>query len=99
MLQKILNLLRDKRGAKYFTFKEVLDGCIRHNFIALNASIAFFTLFAMVPLILLIFFIRVGIKNLKNILMISVIKTNDNENVTMLYLNIGTYSLTNKVVF
>ena len=57
MLQKILNLLRDKRGAKYFTFKEVLDGCIRHNFIALNASIAFFTLFAMVPLILLIFFI------------------------------------------
>ena len=57
MLQKILNLLRDKRGAKYFTFKEVLDCCIMHNFIALNASIAFFTLFAMVPLILLIFFI------------------------------------------
>ena len=52
-----VQLTIDKRGAKYFTFKEVLDGCIRHNFIALNASIAFFTLFAMVPLILLIFFI------------------------------------------
>lgn len=57
MIQKISNLLRDKRGAKYFTFKEVIDGCLRHNFVALNASIAFFTLFAMVPLILLIFFI------------------------------------------
>ena len=49
MIQKISNLLRDKRGAKYFTFKEVIDGCLRHNFVALNASIAFFTLFAMVP--------------------------------------------------
>ena len=56
MLQKILGLLRDKRGAKYFTLKEVLDGCKRHNFIALNASIAFFTLLAIVPLILLILF-------------------------------------------
>ena len=56
MLQKILVLLRDKRGAKYFTLKEVLDGCKRHNFIALNASIAFFTLLAIVPLILLILF-------------------------------------------
>ena len=28
-----------------------------------------------------------------------VIKISDNENVTILYLNIGTYSLTNKVVF
>ncbi|MBT6015374.1 MAG: cyclic nucleotide-binding domain-containing protein [Nitrosomonadales bacterium] len=56
-MQKILDLLKDKRGTKYFTFKEVLDGCVRHNFIALNASISFFTLFALVPLILLIFFI------------------------------------------
>ena len=56
MLQKILVLLRDKRGAKYFILKEVLDGCKRHNFIALNASIAFFTLLAIVPLILLILF-------------------------------------------
>jgi len=57
IVQKILDLLKDKRGTKYFTFKEVLDGCVRHNFIALNASISFFTLFALVPLILLIFFI------------------------------------------
>jgi len=57
IVQKILDLLKDKRGTKYFTYKEVLDGCVRHNFIALNASISFFTLFALVPLILLIFFI------------------------------------------
>jgi len=44
------------KGERYFIFKEVLSGCHRHNFLAFNASISFFTLFALIPLILLIFF-------------------------------------------
>jgi len=52
LLKKISNY----RGIGYFIAKEVLSGCRRHNFLALNASISFFTLFALIPLILLIFF-------------------------------------------
>ena len=52
MLKRISNY----RGIGYFIAKEVLSGCRRHNFLALNASISFFTLFALIPLILLIFF-------------------------------------------
>ena len=44
------------KGVSYFIAKEVLSGCHRHNFLAFNASISFFTLFALIPLILLIFF-------------------------------------------
>ena len=44
------------RGASYFILKEVFSGFRRHNFLAFNASISFFTLFALIPLILLIFF-------------------------------------------
>ena len=44
------------KSASYFIVKEVLSGCNRHNFLAFNASISFFTLFALIPLILLIFF-------------------------------------------
>ncbi|MDB4040578.1 YihY/virulence factor BrkB family protein [Methylophilaceae bacterium] len=51
-LKKILNY----KGVGYFIAKEVLSGCHRHNFLAFNASISFFTLFALIPLILLIFF-------------------------------------------
>jgi membrane protein len=43
-------------SASYFIIKEILSGCHRHNFLAFNASISFFTLFALIPLILLIFF-------------------------------------------
>ena len=44
------------KGVSYFIAKEVFSGCHRHNFLAFNASISFFTLFALIPLILLIFF-------------------------------------------
>ena len=44
------------KSASYFIIKEVFSGCHRHNFLAFNASISFFTLFALIPLILLIFF-------------------------------------------
>jgi len=44
------------KSASYFIIKELLSGCHRHNFLAFNASISFFTLFALIPLILLIFF-------------------------------------------
>ena len=44
------------KSASYFIIKEVFSGCHRHNFLAFNASISFFTLFALIPLVLLIFF-------------------------------------------
>ena len=44
------------KGISYFIIKEVFSGFHRHNFLAFNASISFFTLFALIPLILLIFF-------------------------------------------
>ena len=49
---KILNY----RGVGFFITKEVFSGLHRHNFLAFNASTSFFTLFALIPLILLIFF-------------------------------------------
>ena len=52
MIKKISNY----KGIEYFILKEVLSGCRRHNFFAHNASISFFTLFALIPLVLLIFF-------------------------------------------
>ena len=52
MIKKISNF----KGIEYFIIKEVLSGCRRHNFFAHNASISFFTLFALIPLVLLIFF-------------------------------------------
>ena len=48
--------IHNYKGERYFIVKEVLSGCYRHNFLAFNASISFFTLFALIPLILLIFF-------------------------------------------
>lgn len=55
-LAYLFKSLKRYRRVTYFTIMELFDGCHRHNFMALNASISFFTLFAMVPLILLIFF-------------------------------------------
>jgi len=52
LIKKISNF----KGIEYFIIKEVLSGCRRHNFFAHNASISFFTLFALIPLVLLIFF-------------------------------------------
>ena len=48
--------IHNYKGERYFIVKEVLSGCYRHNFLAFNASISFFTLFALIPSILLIFF-------------------------------------------
>jgi membrane protein len=44
------------KGVGYFITKEVFTGFHRHNFLAFNASISFFTLFALIPFVLLIFF-------------------------------------------
>ena len=44
------------QGRLYFIIREILMGCRRHNFMSLNASIAFFTLFAFIPFVLLVFF-------------------------------------------
>ncbi|MDC6484523.1 YhjD/YihY/BrkB family envelope integrity protein [Methylophilaceae bacterium] len=44
------------KGVGYFITKEVFSGFHRHNFLAFNASISFFTLFALIPFVLLIFF-------------------------------------------
>jgi len=55
MLNNFTKISRYK-GVSYFILKEVLSGCHKHNFLAFNASISFFTLFALIPLILLIFF-------------------------------------------
>jgi len=44
------------QGRFYFILREILMGFRRHNFVALNASIAFFTLFAFIPFVLLVFF-------------------------------------------
>ena len=52
----ILKRISNYKGAGYFITKEVVSGFQRHNFLAFNASISFFTLFALIPLILLIFF-------------------------------------------
>ena len=53
---KIFKVPDRYQGKSYFILREILMGCRRHNFVALNASIAFFTLFAFIPLILLMFF-------------------------------------------
>ncbi len=55
-LLNCLKFLKKYRRVTYFTLKEILNGCHRHNFTSLNASIAFFTILAIVPLVLLIFF-------------------------------------------
>ena len=52
----IFKRITNYKGASYFITKEVLSGFHRHNFLAFNASISFFTLFAFIPLILLILF-------------------------------------------
>ncbi|MCX7191618.1 MAG: YihY/virulence factor BrkB family protein, partial [Candidatus Methylopumilus sp.] len=39
-----------------FMMKETLAGCKRHNVFGLTASLSFFSLFALIPMILLIFF-------------------------------------------
>ena len=52
----IIKKLSNYKGVSYFIIKEVLSVCHRHNFLAFNASISFFTLFALIPLVLLIFF-------------------------------------------
>ena len=41
----------------YYIYKDILNNCRQHQFMGMNASIAFFTLFAILPLILLIIFI------------------------------------------
>ena len=53
---KIIKRISNYKGVGYFIAKEVFSGFHRHNFLAFNASISFFTLFALIPLILLIFF-------------------------------------------
>ena len=55
MLHTVKKISNYKR-VSYFIAKEVFSGVHRHNFLAFNASISFFTLFALIPLILLIFF-------------------------------------------
>ncbi len=39
-----------------FMMKETLAACKRHNVFGLTASLSFFSLFALIPMILLIFF-------------------------------------------
>jgi membrane protein len=56
IVNNFLKSIKNYRGITYFTIKEIFDGCHRHNYIALNSSIAFFTLLTIVPLFLLIFF-------------------------------------------
>jgi membrane protein len=52
-----LFILPDRyQGRLYFILREILTGCRRHNFVSLNASIAFFALFAFIPFVLLVFF-------------------------------------------
>jgi len=55
MLHTVKKISNYKR-VSYFIVKEVFSGVHRHNFLAFNASISFFTLFALIPLVLLIFF-------------------------------------------
>jgi membrane protein len=45
-----------RQSESYFIFQEILSSFKRHNFLATNASISFFTLFAFIPLVLLILF-------------------------------------------
>ena len=52
----ILKRISNYKGVSYFIIREVLSGFRRHNFLTFNASISFFTLFALIPLILLILF-------------------------------------------
>ena len=53
---KIFKKILNYRGVGFFIAKEIFSGFHRHNFLAFNASISFFTLFALIPLVLLIFF-------------------------------------------
>jgi|TARA_B110000259_G_scaffold182052_1_gene225074 membrane protein len=52
----ITKVAATRQGENYFIFQEILSSFKRHNFLAVNASISFFTLFAFIPLILLILF-------------------------------------------
>ena len=45
-----------QQNENYFIFQEILTSFKRRNFLAVNASISFFALFAFIPLILLILF-------------------------------------------
>ena len=45
-----------RQSESYFIFQEILSSFKRQNFLATNASISFFTLFAFIPLVLLILF-------------------------------------------
>ena len=45
-----------KQTENYFLLQEILSSFKRRNFLAVNASISFFALFAFIPLILLILF-------------------------------------------
>jgi len=52
----ITKVAATRQGENYFIFQEILSSFKRHNFLAVNASISFFTLFAFIPLVLLILF-------------------------------------------
>ena len=41
----------------YYVYKDILNNLKQHQFVAMNASIAFFSLFAIIPIILLIIFV------------------------------------------
>ena len=41
----------------YLVYKDVMENMRDHQFMAMNASVAFFTLFAIIPLMLLVIFI------------------------------------------
>ena len=45
-----------QQNENYFILQEILSSFKRRNFLAVNASISFFALFAFIPLILLILF-------------------------------------------
>ena len=53
---RLFSIPHHYQGKAYFIIREILMGFSRHNFAALNASIAFFMLFALIPFILLAFF-------------------------------------------
>jgi membrane protein len=52
----ITKVAATRQGENYFIFQEILSSFKRHNFLAVNASISFFSLFAFIPLVLLILF-------------------------------------------
>jgi membrane protein len=57
IVKQLDNIAKHEFATPFFVLRETLAGFARHNIMSMSASLSFYALFALIPLILLIFFL------------------------------------------